>query len=160
MPHARVADRQEMARRIRAEQEADERRQARQAYAVQPAYNPQFDLEDYYEYGPRAPASPQYEQSSQRYMDGPIFKSPLRNEVYPEYSPGYQPQYQPQEQPRKEARPAPKRAERPSERPDLHGPTVREAPANRNPEHPKYRETRASDGRSDNYQFVKKIGEG
>ncbi|KAL8937636.1 MAG: hypothetical protein Q9216_004327 [Gyalolechia sp. 2 TL-2023] len=160
----RREDRLAMARRIRAEMEEDEISYARPVYRRQPAFN------GYYE-------------GRQPYIGGPIFES--RGDDgdyygdYPADSPRYEansPRYEPQTRlPAQAARLArrddhyadrvralaaqtPREAQSPGV--DLHGPTVREAPADRNPEHPKYRETRGSNGKADTYRFLKNIGEG
>ncbi|KAL9594860.1 MAG: hypothetical protein Q9219_006795 [cf. Caloplaca sp. 3 TL-2023] len=112
-------------------------------------------------------------QPRERYMGGPIFDAPDGYEPYPLYeSPRVQ------AQPREIVRPAKRDAgytdrarvlvaQMPlngnyanSPKMDLFGPTVREAPAYRNPEHPKAREIRAVNGNRDSYRFVKNIGAG
>ncbi|KAL8933689.1 MAG: hypothetical protein Q9211_005643 [Gyalolechia sp. 1 TL-2023] len=161
MPQLRGEDRQAMARRIRAEMEEDERRQARPVYKRQQAYNG-------------------YHEDRQPKMGGPIFDGRKGSDAFPADPPRYEPQNRFPAQVREAARPA-RRDNRYADRAraralaaqaplegsgaqspdiDLHGPTVREAPADRNPEHPKYRETRGTNGKANTYKFVKNIGEG
>ena len=139
---------------------------------------------------PRYMDGPIFNNASPGYVGYPEVYSPQEydpsyqgyNPAPPQYeAPRYEPQRKAPAKPKAQARPAVKADNRAADQaraiaaqnplagkyapdcPDinLHGPTVRDVPdPNRKVEHPKYRELVTSDGGTQKYKLVKKIGEG